>query len=251
MRHIFAFLLFTVTAFGQSELATNIFVTQAGPWATNCYLIWNNNEAAIIDAGTPIDTLLTIIKEKDLILKYLFITHCHQDHISGVKLIKEKYPDVKLVVSEVEFGDIEFYSDWENLFDEKSVSAWKADDRINRLMNMDYSEIGTPNIFADDGQEFELGNTKVISYHTPGHSRGSLSYYTEGALFPGDLIYFNSVGYLDYKFSTEESITESVRRLYELVPDETVIYSGHGTSSTIAREKEANRVVKPNETFWK
>lgn len=250
LKYVLTILLLTTILFGQLELEKNIFVTQAGPWATNCYLIWDAGEAAIIDAGLPIDTLLSIIEEKELTLKYLFITHCHQDHVSGVKIIKEKYPEVKLITSKQEFEDTKEYSNWENLFDKKSVETWKSNTSTNDLMNMDYSEIGTPDVFAEDGQIFSLGSLEVISYHTPGHSRGSISYYTKSALFAGDLIYFNSVGYLDYKFCTTESVTTSIRRLYETIPEETKIYSGHGTSSTIAHEKETNRVVRPNETFW-
>jgi len=120
-----------------SEL--KIISQKAGPWQTNCYLIYDSisKEAAIIDAGQPVDSLSARIKNNNLKLKYIFITHCHQDHISGVPGLLKRFPDAKLCCTKQEYDDIESYSQWRNLYTADFVNAWGRDSSITTLMDFD------------------------------------------------------------------------------------------------------------------
>jgi len=98
-----------------------------GPTQTNTYLIFDqkSKQAALIDIGGPIDTLESAIKENDLNLKYIFITHAHCDHVEGLPAIKEKYPQAKICLSKEENEDLTLYSKWEEVFNPQEVAEMK------------------------------------------------------------------------------------------------------------------------------
>ncbi len=223
-----------------------------GPWVTNCYLIYDSvsKEAALIDVGVSVDTLLAEIREHDLKLKYILITHGHQDHIAGVPKIKKQFPDAKLCFSKAEYDAFPLYSSWRKIYQPEMAEVWQSDSTIAQLMDMDYGLIGEPDIYVNDNHVFNLGGLEIKSIALPGHSKGSMGYYVENALFSGDLIYFHSVGYLDYELGSKKEIIESAKRLYDLFPDSVAIYAGHGPVSTIGFEKKSNAVVTQDEVKW-
>lgn len=235
---------------GTAEL--KIISQTSGPWNTNCFLLYDTvrKEAAIVDPGRPIDTLLAHISEQGLELKYIFITHCHQDHIAGVAELREQFPDAKLCFTKDEYDARILYGNWKELFARESVEAWQKDADIVTLMNLDYGSIGKPDIFVDEEQEFKLGRLTVRALKTPGHSKGSASYFVGNAIFSGDLIFFNTVGYLEYQLGSKEDAVQSVRRLYEMFSDDTVIYPGHGPVSDIGHEKQSNTNVTADSISW-
>lgn len=226
-----------------SEL--NILQQESGPWKTNSYLVFDESgrEAALVDPGWPIETLLEGIIKKNLKLKYILITHCHQDHIAGVPEVFERYPEVKLVYSREEERAIPFYSNWRSLYIKSSVDAYERSEEIVALMDFDYNQLKKPDIYAEDGQKFRLGNTIIGTLPTPGHSEGSVTYFTEGAVFSGDLIFYNIIGFIDYKFGSRGGLIDSVKNLLLRFSDDTVLYPGHGPVSSIGYEKENNKSI--------
>ncbi len=227
-------------------------VQKTGPWNTNCYLIYDTDsrEAAIVDAGVSVDSLTACIKKKNLKLKYIFLTHGHQDHIAGVPGLLKQFPEAKLCISKEEYKDMKAYSKWREIFTPGMVNEWVKHKAIVDLMNFDYKQIAEPDIFTEEDREYKLGELTVKALKNPGHSRGSVCYYVKNAVFCGDLITYSAAGYLDYRFGSVEGLTKSIRRLYKLFPDETVIYSGHGKASTIGYEKKSNRNVTADKLNW-
>jgi glyoxylase-like metal-dependent hydrolase (beta-lactamase superfamily II) len=217
-----------------------------GPIETNCYLLYdlNSKEAALFDVGGAIDTLLAQINSRNLELKHILITHCHPDHIVGVPLIKEKYPDVKICFTKEEYDDMNLYSQWEKKLDPKEVEEAKKDPELLKIMNFDYNTIGEPDIYLKDNQTLKLGNLKIKTIKSPGHSRGGMCYSVGNVLFSGDVLFYRTVGRTDLEGGSKEELIKSVRRLYSLLPDEVIVYPGHGESTDIGSEKKENKRIR-------
>jgi glyoxylase-like metal-dependent hydrolase (beta-lactamase superfamily II) len=241
-------LLLCTTLSAQSDLM--IKKQTSGPFNVNSYLLYdmNTKEAVFIDAG--IDSLSDIVEQAKLKLKYIFLTHAHQDHIIGLNALKKRYPKAKVCFSKEEFQDFRHYMSWDEIFDTASVDGWKKDTVIVKLMNFDYKMVKKPDIYLDNDQEYKIGNTILKVIKTPGHSRGSLTFSIANMIFPGDLIVYHATGDLDYFLCSKDEIVKSIRMLYKLFPDETIIHSGHGKSSTIGYEKTNNKNVSETKTMW-
>ena len=224
----------------------------SGPFNVNSYLVYDklSGEAALIDAGSAVDRLLAVSESAGLSLKYIFLTHGHQDHVAGLAAVRAKFPEARLCYSRQEFEDGRQYHDWRNLFDARSVASWEADPGIVALMDCDYGKIPAPDVDLRDGQVLQLGSLAVTALMTPGHSRGGMTFSADGTLFPGDLILYHATGYLNYPLCSREGIGASIGKLYAGFPNETVLRSGHGEPSTIGYEKAHNRNVTAAGANW-
>ena len=237
---------------GCSRSSEPVVVSQAvGPIKVNCYLLYDakSREAALFDVGGSIDDLVSVVNEKGLKLKYIFITHCHCDHVLGLPAAREKFPEAKVCFSREEYDDMGLYERWEEKLPPQEVAEMKkalepgGDPELAALLTLDFDLIGKPDIFAADGQVFELGGLKIRAVLSPGHSRGSLCYGVGKVLISGDVLFAGQVGRTDLMDGGKEAIVKSVRRLYASFPDETKVYPGHGPSTDIGTEKRANEEV--------
>jgi len=119
----------------------------------------------------------------------------------------------------------------------------KQDPLLKKWIEFDPSTLGNIDVHLEDKQAYYLGDNKIETLLTPGHSRGSICFLAGTDLFCGDLILMHRVGRTDLLGGSSDDIVNSVRRLYALLPDETRIYPGHGEFSTIGYEKSANESV--------
>ena len=221
----------------------------AGLVETNSYLLYSeqSKEGALFDVGSNIDSLESIIKEEGIKLKYIFITHCHPDHVFGVPAIKERYPEAKICFSREEYEDTKNYAEWEENLDSTFVASVKEDPALVELMDFDFKLLGKPEIELADNQIYKLGDLEIKTFLSPGHSRGSICFYANGILLSGDVLFFRTVGRTDLpKSGSKEDIIKSVRRLYNSLPDETKVYPGHGKFTDIGTEKKENKKVTLN-----
>ena len=220
------------------------------PIETNCYLFYDeiSGEAALVDVGGPIDTLISVIKEKDLKLKYIFITHCHPDHVYGLPVVEKHFPDAKICMSRADYEDAKLYTQWEKKLPPDDVAEIKKFPEVVKMMNFDISNVCTPDIFIEDNQTCKLGGLEIRTIISPGHSRGSVCYHVGNVLFSGDVLFYRTVGRTDLEGMSWESLVGSVRRLYSLLPDETIVYPGHMQETTIASEKKENAKIPENKT---
>jgi hydroxyacylglutathione hydrolase len=222
-----------------------IHQTLAPPIETNCYLLYDekSSEAALVDVGGPIDTLTSFIEKNGLKLKYIFITHCHQDHVYGLPDIKRRFPYAEICMSRADFEDAKLYVQWEEKMNPDEVAAMKQLSELVMVMNFDISSTCTPDIFLEDNQTYKIGNLAIRTIFTPGHSRGSVSYSVENILFSGDALFYRTVGRTDLEGMSWDALVTSIRKLYSLLPDETVVYPGHGQFTTIGSEKKYNKKI--------
>lgn len=100
-----------------------------------------------------------------------------------------------------------------------------------------------PDRFLEDGDIVEIGDLKFAVLHTPGHTRGGICFYGEGVVFTGDTLFSNGIGRYDLPGSSYDQLMESLSRLMKL-PDETIVYPGHGPPTTIGAERRTNPMLR-------
>lgn len=202
-----------------------------GSFACNCSILKSSvtNEAIIIDPGNDSKTLLKIINDEKLKVKYLLHTHAHFDHIGESRDIQEA-TKAKLCLHQ---DDQELYDalvEQGHWFGFKLKSPGTVDQYIREEETFGIS---------DDGL-----NELVKSIHTPGHTPGSCCFYTEKTknpiLFSGDTLFNSSIGRTDLPGGDFEQIIKSIKTKLYLLPEETIVISGHGPETSIQREKRSN-----------
>lgn len=198
----------------------------------NTYFYYDENtkEGVILDPGGEVKKLIAFIEENGLKISGILLTHGHFDHMQAVSKIKEATS--------------------------ARVFAHKDEAPIlkNPDLNMSLSMLGRkieiePDVVLEDGESVEFGeNNKhcLRVLHTPGHTAGGVSYYAEecGAVFAGDTLFYESVGRTDFEGGDAERLLSSIREKLFTLPDNTIVHSGHGQSTSIAHEKRFNPFVK-------
>ncbi len=199
---------------------------EVGPLGTNCYLIYceSKKEGIIVDPGYDGDKILNAIDSVEVTIKYIVFTHVHFDHILAYFDIKERFPDAKLIVGE------------------REVPALTDENRsLIRLSRKSYPQIKC-DIMVKNGDRIEFGNEAFTVIETPGHTEGSISLYSEGILVSGDTLFNYSIGRCDFPTGNlKEEINSIINILFKL-PDNTLVYPGHGNITDIGFEKINNEV---------
>lgn len=220
-----------------------------GAIGTNCYLLYDDatKDAALIDPGDTVFSLLSHIEKEGLNLKYILVTHCHPDHIYGFMTmqLRDKFPDAQVCFSAIEYEDLtKVVSKWKEAYPDQVSQEIQNSPVFLKLFDMDYNTLGRADIFLKDNQKLPLGNFEITAINTPGHAPGSISYHINNLLFTGDELIYRAVG--GTKTSPVASFSaqvKSIRKLYNKFPDETIVYPGHGQSTTIGEEKTQNKNI--------
>jgi len=216
-----------------------------GPVEANCYLFYDasSKEAALIDVGGPIDSLLTFIEQNDLRLRYIFATHCHMDHVEDVPQLQERFPDALLCYNQKEYEDLIVFREWMEEHFPEMVAQMKSSPEFSQWFEYDMSIFKHPDIYLKDNQTYKLGNLEIRTILTPGHSTGSICFHVADVLFSGDVLFHRQVGRTDLLGGSKKDIIASVRRLYRELPANTKVYPGHGEFTDIGSEKQYNEEV--------
>jgi len=197
-----------------------------GPIENNTYLLTDpdTRKAAIVDPSIPSREILESIRGNGLSLTHILITHAHFDHVGGAKWFKNQFnAEPKIVLHRSDLG----------LWNEGGGA---------RDFGFDFDAGDQPDMILDDEELIQIGNSKMNVLFTPGHTSGHVTYYLpESALaFCGDLIFLHGVGRTDLKTSDQNDLVLSIRHKIFSLPDETILYPGHGPSTTVGEEKENN-----------
>lgn len=203
------------------------------PVQENTYLAWDetSGEAAIIDSGMWMESeckqIEAFIADNGLQLKYALQTHTHFDHIFGLGFISERYGVQPMCHTD----DAAIYARQPELTQQFGLRLAEPLPAMARLLN--------------DGDQVQLGHTALRVIHTPGHTPGGCCYHCEEAalLFAGDTLFRAGIGRTDLPGGDFDTEIESIRQRLFSLPEDTVVLSGHGPSSTIGWEKRNNPYV--------
>lgn len=194
-----------------------------GMLGSNTYVLWDTDTgmAMIIDTGNPPDGPAQFIKEKNLTVKYIVFTHGHYDHVCYIKAYKEIF-DAPVACTAPE---------------NKNLSM----PYLNASVMFGSAVVYEPgDIEVADGYIFDLGKEDgPVVIHTPGHTSGGICILADKLMFTGDTLFYNSFGRTDLGDGSTPVLRQSVDKLYAM-DDDIVILPGHGTKSTIGREREEN-----------
>jgi hydroxyacylglutathione hydrolase len=215
-----------------------------GPIKVNCYLLYGpkSKEAAIFDAAGPLDDLTAFVREKGLRVRYIFLTHAHWDHIEGIFELTERFPEAKVGLSREEFEAMQDYTKFARESDPERFEKIMQDPALAKMVGVDLSSV-KPDILVKDNEQYKLGKLVIRTIFSPGHSAGSMCYSCGSILFSGDVLFKRSVGNTDFYKGSKKDQVGSVRRLYRLFPDDTIVYPGHGEPTDIGSEKKENTYV--------
>ena len=181
---------------------------------TNCYIILDeeSKEAMVIDPAGDCDKIVEMLEILKAKLKYIYLTHCHGDHIGAVSELKNRCGGRVLI----------------HRLDSEGLN----DKNINLSGVVDLPEIELEaDSRLDDGDLLHLGNLQFKVIHTPGHTKGGSSLYCqkENCLFSGDTLFRGTWGRTDLPTSSREEIMDSIVNKLMKLPDETIVYPGHRT----------------------
>ncbi|WP_036713885.1 MBL fold metallo-hydrolase [Paenibacillus ehimensis] len=198
-----------------------------GPLQTNAYLVSlpEGNRGFVIDPGMDPQPLLKRIEHMEI--EAIVLTHAHFDHIGGVDAVR------RLKGCPVYLHDAE--AEWLTNPKRNGSTMWPE---LGGAITTDPAEYA-----LDDGQELKLLGIVFQVLHTPGHSPGSVSLVYGNHLFGGDVLFRLSVGRTDLPGGDQQELLDSIHDKLFKLPDETIVYPGHGSRTTIGYEREHNPYV--------
>ena len=189
---------------------------------TNSYIVCDEKtkEAMVIDPGGEAGKIAEVLDILGASLKYIFVTHCHADHIGGITELKN-LKGGKILVSR---------ADAEGLFNEEINLAY--------LINMEKPELEADSRL-DDEDLIHIGNIEFKVIATPGHTKGGLCLYSEkeGLVFTGDTLFSGTWGRTDLPTGNFVEIITSITDRLMTLPDDTIVYPGHGKITMIQDER--------------
>ncbi len=198
------------------------------PIQENTYLLYNEfNDCIIIDPGCYFpeekDELKAFITQSSLTPRMLLNTHCHLDHVFGNKFVAEAW-GLTLQLHEKE----------KLLLDYAPTSGL--------MYNMPFDNYAGYYIYLKKGDMVKLGEDELTVIEAPGHSPGHICFYCskQNFIISGDVLFNRSIGRTDLPGGNHETLLKNIREKLFVLPDETVVYSGHGPVTTIGEEKKYN-----------
>ena len=195
---------------------------EVGPFATNCYIVGSEStkEGMIIDPADESRVLLKNVKELGLDIKLIVLTHGHLDHIGALKEVKEATE-----------AEVAIHSDDVNLLQDRLLGM---------LFGVFCPTPPPPDRLLKDGDSLDVGDLHFAVIHTPGHSPGGISLLGHGVVFSGDTLFNYGIGRTDLPGGSYSQLMDSIHSQLLVLPDDTIIYPGHGSDSTIGAERQGN-----------
>lgn len=197
-----------------------------GPFASNCFIVGSEatKEGMVIDPGANADAILNAVRGLGLSVVLIVVTHNHVDHVGALRQVKES-TGAGYAVHE---ADVEGMTPalFGRVLGVVMSGSLKAPPKPDRLLH--------------DGDVIEIGDLKFTALHTPGHTPGGISLQGEGVVFSGDTLFNFGIGRTDLSGGDYVTLINSIMTRLMALPDDTVVYPGHGSSTTIGAERNRN-----------
>lgn len=205
-------------------LAPEVFGIPNGGFVQNSWLIWDptSREAAVVDPGEDAPRILAAIRHRELAVRQIWLTHAHIDHIWGVDVVREA------TGAEV----------WLHPADRRWYDSLPEQGQMFGLEGL--PRLGPPDHDLVDGSILTLGELHFEVHHTPGHSPGHVVFIGHGLCVGGDVLFEDSIGRTDLPGGNAAELLESIERVLLPLPDPTRVLTGHGSETTIGRERKRN-----------
>jgi glyoxylase-like metal-dependent hydrolase (beta-lactamase superfamily II) len=198
-----------------------------GMYFTNCYVVGceETKEAIVIDPGFDKDReakeILTFIEQNALHVKCIVNTHGHADHTAGNGIIKKATGALILI------------------HEDDAIMLTTVAKTLSKVFGLHTSSPPADKTLRD-GNVIQVGHSKFVVLHTPGHSKGGISLLGESFVFSGDTLFAGSIGRTDFPGASFEEIMQSIKTKLISLPDHFKVYPGHGPTTTINEEKRRN-----------
>lgn len=191
-----------------------------GPFASNCYVVGSKSgrQGMVVDPGDDAGQILDRLKELELNIKLIILTHGHIDHTGALKEVKEATG-----------APIAVHAD-----DAKNLNS------LSLLLGIVCSSPPTPDRLLADGDSIALDELHFRVLHTPGHSPGGICLEGKGVVFSGDTLFNYGIGRTDLPGGSYTKLMDSIHAKLMVLADDTVVYPGHGPETTIGAERRGN-----------
>ena len=203
-----------------------------GPIMANCFIVGcqETMQAAIIDPGDEADKILQSVADSNLEVKTIINTHGHFDHVSANKGIHAA-TNAPILIHALDAPMLEHIS--------ASAANW----------GLSAENSPVPDRTLNDGDTIVFGNITLNVLHTPGHTPGGISLFTEGHVFVGDTLFAGSIGRTDFPGGDFTTLKSSIQDKLFTLEDDVRVYTGHGPETTIGHEKQHNPFVGVNAMY--
>lgn len=191
-------------------------------YSTNTYILTCGEHAAVVDPGSKPQSIELLLENRTV--DYLLLTHGHFDHIMGLDRLKETYPFAKVAIHE---------EDQEFLYDPSLNMS-------SHYIQVDYVFSGKVDIVFTEEDTINFCGKEIDIIHVPGHTPGSSAFHFDNTAIVGDTLMYMKIGVIDLPHSDKDQLIESIKEKLFTLDDDTVVYPGHGRSTTIGYEKENN-----------
>lgn len=194
-----------------------------GPFQENCYLVVDEttNRAVLIDPGDDGAQLVAMVRASRATLDAIWLTHAHLDHIGGIAEVRRHHA-VPVLLHPL---DLPFYT---------LLSA-----RAAQMYGVPFEQPDGPDLELAAGDVLSCGSLRFTVMHVPGHAPGHVSFNGEGVALSGDLLFAGSIGRTDLPLCDPFDMESSLERFTRL-PADTVVYPGHGPTTTVGEEARSN-----------